>query len=120
MGTKLVIEANIIYINKVLFLFTMSRKLEFLTIQHIKNQSQDVYVQAMDNVLGLYNTRGMRVTDLFVDPEFESAKSKFEQHGIRMNVASASEHVAGIERKTRVLKERIRSRWSRLPYKAIP
>ena len=40
--------------------------------------------------------------------------------GITVYVASAREHVSGIERKTRLLKERVRARRSALPFKKIP
>ena len=62
----------------------------------------------------------MRVTDLSVDPEFAGMTGSFAEEGVRMNPASAREHVAGVERKTRLLKERIRCRWSQLPYEKIP
>ena len=62
----------------------------------------------------------MRVTSYFVDPEFSGLEQELQQVGVKLNVASASEHVANIERKTRVLKERVRSRWSKMPYDRIP
>ena len=37
-----------------------------------------------------------------------------------INVATAEEHVPEIERMIRVIKERYRSLWHRMPYKAMP
>ena len=37
-----------------------------------------------------------------------------------MNAASAKEHVVGIKRKARVVKEGIRARWVVLPYQVVP
>ena len=42
------------------------------------------------------------------------------RYSVSVNVASAREHVAGIERKTRTLKERVRARRSQMPYLKIP
>ena len=67
----------------------------------------------------MYAKRGMRIQELIVDPEFGTDRFRrvLMKSGIAVNVASAKEHVAGVERKTRLLKERIRARRSCLPYK---
>ena len=62
----------------------------------------------------------MRIQELLVDPEFAIVQQEVMRYGTALNVASANEHVSGIERKTRVLKERVRGSWSNLPYKKLP
>ena len=116
---KIILEADIIYVSGITFWFTMSRDLGFMTIERVKNRENTTVIKAMANVVALYSSRGMRISDLYVDPEFGTEKihCAMMNAGIRINVASAKEHVAGIERKTRVLKERVRARRSALPYK---
>ena len=77
---------------------------------------------AMSGVLALYLSKGFRINSIYVDPEFGTAgfREPLMKLAISVNVTSTKEHVAGIERKTRVLKERIKSRWSVLPYMKIP
>lgn len=119
-ATKIVIKADIIYVNKCMFWFTMSRRINFLTIERVLNREHLTILKAMDNVISLYHNRGMRIKDLFVDPEFAPTSDEVARRGIWLNIASQSEHVAGIERKTRVLKEQVRARWSVMPYSKIP
>ena len=119
---RIEIEADVIYINGVMFWFTMSRKLDLLTIERVKSRDTQVVLKAMASVVSLYSSKGMRIQSLYVDPEFgtQAFTEPLLKEGIKVNVASAKEHVAGIERKTRVVKARVRARWSVLPYKKIP
>ena len=119
---KTMLEADVIYVSQLTFWFTLSRKLEFLTVERITNRSTETVLKAMFNVLGLYQTRGLVVRQLCVDAEFGSKPfvSALLRRSITVNSASAREHVSGIERKTRTLKERVRARRSQIPYKRIP
>ena len=76
----------------------------------------------MGSVLALYSSKDFRVNSLYVDPEFgtKAFSEPLMELGITVNAASANEHVAGIERETRVLKEWVRARWSTMPYQKIP
>ena len=100
----------------------MSRKLDFLTIKRIADRKTETIVKATTNVLALYNERGFKVTRLCVDSEFASPAfiSALLRQAITVNAASAREHVAVVERKTCTLKERLRARRSKIPYKKLP
>ena len=90
----------------------MSRKFDLLTIERIHSRQTSSLLKAMRSVLALYSSKGFRINSLYVDPEFGTKvfSEPLMEQGITVNAASANEHVAGIERKTRVLKERIRAR----------
>ena len=51
---KIVLEADVIYVSQLTFWFTMSRKLDFLTIERITDRSTETVLKTMSNVLGLY------------------------------------------------------------------
>ena len=89
-------EGDIIYVNKVMFWFTMTRKLQFLTIERVKNRKKNTILQAMRNVLVFYKSKRMRVKTLYVDPELAPMRSELMDIGTSLNVASANEHVAGV------------------------
>ena len=93
-----------------------------MTIERVPNRETASCLKAMVNVVSLYAKKGMKIQDLIVDPEFGTQRFQdvLRRSGINVNVASAKEHVSGIERKTRVLKERVRARRSALPYKKMP
>jgi len=72
----------------------------------------------------------MRVKIIHADPEFAFMKNEMDTLDIEVipearmapdtNVMAAKEHVSEIERTIRVIKERYRSLWHRLPYKTMP
>ena len=80
-----------------------------------------VYRSALDQVLRTYNARGFRISMIYCNnkykPLFEPIQDEMD---ITMNYASAHEHVPEAERNNRVIKERIRATFHRLPYKALP
>lgn len=95
--------------NKVIFWFTLTRKLQFLTIERIKKSKKDTALWTTRNVLVCYKSKEMRVKDIYVDPEFAPMRNKLLGLGATIYVVSAYEHVVGVERKTRVLKEQGRA-----------
>ena len=70
-----------------------------------------VVLKAMASVVSLYSSKGMRIKNLYVDPEFGSARftEPLLKEGITVSIISGKEHVSGIERNTRDVKERVRS-----------
>ena len=98
------------------------KKVSFLTIERVQTRETTVILKAMKNVVAIYSKRGLRIIELIVDPQFGTERFRIVlmQSGISVNVASAKEHVAGVEQKTRLLKERMRSKRTSLPYKKIP
>ena len=67
---KIVIEPDVIYVSGITFWFTMSRKLDFLTIERIADRKTETIVKATTNVLVLYISKGLTVRSLCVDSEF--------------------------------------------------
>ena len=111
MKDKIVLEADVIYVSGITFWFTMSRKLDFLTIEKVNDRKTETIAKATTNVLALYNSKGLTVRTLCVDAEFGTPAfvSILIRYSVSVNAASAREHVGGIERKTRTLKERVRA-----------
>ena len=76
---------------------------------------------AIDCVFRLYNDVGIAITDVHADNQFASlldpVKDKLE---ITVHNPPAGGHVHEAERNIRVIKERIRATYHRLPYKALP
>ena len=119
---KIVLEADVIYVSGIMFWFTMSRKLDFLTIERIADRRTETIAKATTNVLALYKSKALTVRTLCVDAEFGTPAfiTSMLRYSVSMNEASAREHAGGIERKTRTLKERVRAGRSQMPFKKIP
>ena len=68
-----------------------------------------------------YLKRGFQITTLHVDNEFAPLRALIQDipGGVRVNLASFSEHVSEIERQIRVSKEIIRSIRHSLPFNKV-
>jgi hypothetical protein len=71
-------------------------------------------------VLGVYSTRGFKVTIIMADNQFEPLRGELADMGALINVVSRDEHVPDIERYIRTVKERVRSQHSVLPFRTTP
>ncbi len=80
----------------------------------------DTLLQACDNVFNTYSRRGFKVTDMMMDMQFDPLKKQLMMRNVKLNTASAKEHVGEVERFIRVVKEHVRALRSRLLYNKLP
>ena len=112
---------DIMHVNGLAFLTTVSRKIMYRTTEFLPNQSVQAYRSVLDTVFRIYNKAGFKITTIHCDNEFQPImKSMEDVYGIRMNYASPQEHVPEVERSIRVIKERYRASFHRLPFMKIP
>ena len=112
---------DIMNINGLSFLTTISRKIMYRTTEFIPSQSVKDYRSALDTVFQIYNQAGFKITTIHCDNEFQPIMKEMEKvYGVRMNYANPQEHVPEVERSIRVIKERYRVAFHRLPFKRIP
>ena len=114
------VDADIFIVNKLPFFTTLGQHLLFNTIQHLLNRRAKTIMAAIITVQRLYRARGFVLMRLNVDNEFMNLTSECLGIGITLNVAAANEHVPAIERRIRVIKERVRATRHTLPYKCMP
>ncbi|KAG7373397.1 hypothetical protein IV203_034121 [Nitzschia inconspicua] len=86
-------------VNGLWFLTTISRNIYYRTAQYIENQTAAVYLEAMTDILRIYNLAGFRVTRIHCDNAFRSVMEEIENNfeGIHVNFANAQEHVPEAE-----------------------
>jgi hypothetical protein len=111
---------DIMFVNKIPFLVTISRHIKFGTVEAIKSRHHKVVLAALKNVKRLYAQRGFRVRYGHVDNEFEPMRGDLLDIGIQLNVVSNDEHVPEIERYIRTIKERARCVYNTVPFKRMP
>ena len=69
----------------------------------------------------MYNEAGYRIREIHADNEFRPLfETVADDLDVIMNYTNAGDHVPEAERNNRVLQERVRTAYHRLPYKAIP
>ena len=113
---QVTIAIDIMFINAIPFLITISRNLHFGTVEVLPNRQETTIKNKLRAVTHLYEQRGFRVTSIMADPEFEPLRTTFPQ----LNTCGADEHVPEIERFIRTVKDRVRSVYHSLPYKYVP
>jgi hypothetical protein len=108
-------------INGVPFLTTISRHIMYRTAEWIPNQTSSAYRSVLEHVFRVYQQAGFTVTTIMCDNEFKPLMHDItSHHNIEMNYANPQEHVPEVERNIRVIKERFRTQFHRLPFTMIP
>jgi hypothetical protein len=111
---------DIIFINGIRFLITISRHIRFATGIQLPDAKIETLFSSIQAVNSIYRKRGFEVNALHMDGQFEPLRAKTAEMGITLDVVSNDVHVPEIERFNRVLKERVRSSKATTPFKKLP
>jgi hypothetical protein len=116
---EIVLAIDIFFIGGLMFLLSISRRVQLLIVNHLEKKSEAFIEKALKAQLDIYSSRGFRVTMILTDGESAVAACKdfIRERGVQLNVTSKNEHVPEVERAGRYLKERARAIWNTLPYK---
>ena len=113
---------DIVYVNGLQFLTTISKNLKYRTAQYIPSRSSKDYIKVIREVIAVYQKGGFRVTQLYCDNEFCPLMSQMMElePDININYSSPNEHVPDIERSICVIKERVRATYHGLDFQKLP
>ena len=113
---------DIFFVNKIPFFLTLSRKILFTAVHHLGNRKIPEIFKQFKKIYAYYLQRGFRITTVSADGEFAPIKELIESilGGPSVNLTSANEHVPEIERRIRVVKERVRATRHSMPYRRLP
>jgi hypothetical protein len=100
------------------FIHTISRDIGFRTVSPVPDRSFKTILREILAVLRLYQVRGLHISDIHADNEFDCLREHVRP--VAMNIAPADSHVGEIERSIRTIKERLRSCVHGLPFKRLP
>ena len=112
--------ADIMFINKIPFIVTISRHIHFGTVEMIANRRMETIFKSLTQVINIYKQRGFDVTHILLDGEFEPLRGSLANINIQLNTVANAEHVPEIERYIRTLKERTRCVYNSLPFPDMP
>jgi hypothetical protein len=95
---------DILYVNKIPFLLSISRNIQFTTIARLPDRCATTLTNLIRKICKLYERRGFIIAMCFIDNEFEALRGGLLLHGIALNTCAPGEHVPEIERRIRTVK----------------
>ena len=114
---------DLMYVNGMVFFTSITRALYYRTASPIPNRTAEALYEGLDEVLRLYNSNGFTISKIYCDQEFKPLMDDIKDNftpPIDMDYCATNKHVPEAERNNRVLKERIRAAFHRLPFRALP
>jgi hypothetical protein len=108
------------YVNKIVFLVTISRHLKFATIHMLANRQEKTIAKSLIQVMRVYGSRGFLVKMTHADGEFEVLCGRLADAGSGLNVCSNAEHIPEIKRFIRTVKERAHCMYNSVPFQQFP
>ena len=117
---EVTLACDIMYVNKIPFLMSISRHIRFGTAQHTRNQQGTTIFNGIRSIHQVYLQRGFRIRNAFMDGQFEPLRGNLAKLVILLNTASNDEHVPEIERQIRTVKERTQGIYCTLPFQKMP
>jgi hypothetical protein len=97
---------------------TLSRGISLVIIEFLPSRTATQLVCSVGQVVRIFRRAGFIVQTSMMDMEFEKLKDLLPN--IALNTTATQEHVGEIERKIRVIKERVRGTIGTLLYKMLP
>ena len=96
---------DLMYVNKVPLLVTLSRNIKFGTLEAVADQKEATLLKCIKWVVTLYRKAGFRVTITLMDGEFIPLRGGLAELGLRLNETSRDEHVGDIEQYIHTVKD---------------
>ena len=117
---KVTLCVDVMYVNRVAMLVSISRKIRFGTLEVIPNNKSTVLMKGLKSILQVYQRGGFQVEAALMDGEFGHLRGELASMGVTLNETSRDEHMGEIERFIRTIKERMRAIYNTLPFQRIP
>jgi hypothetical protein len=114
------LAADVMHVNGIPMLVTISRNIRFATVEPIPNRNITTLVSGIKSVATIYKRAGFHITAAKMDGEFEPMRGNLADLGIVLNETARDEHVGEVERFIRTLKERMRAIYNMLPFTNMP
>jgi hypothetical protein len=102
------IAVNIMYINDIPLMMTMSQAIHFGTVVMIKNKTKSMIIKSIQQIINTYQGRGFRIKHILGDRQFEFIRKHMVRKDINVNITGRDEHIPEIERYIRTVKDTLR------------
>ena len=88
---------DIMFINKMPFLVTISCNIKFGTVELLLNHQEDTVTKSLQAVMHLYGSCGFLVQMVHVDSKFKALQGPLAGAGSGLNVCTNNKHVPEVE-----------------------
>jgi hypothetical protein len=117
---KVVLCVDVMKVNRMPFLVTISRAIKFGTVAWLKNARTYTILKKITDVRNIYIKRGFLLEIVEVDGQFEPLRGALSELGVTLNRCYRDEHGPSAERMIHTLKERCRYIYNTLLFKKLP
>lgn len=111
---------DVMYLNGIAFLISISRALKFCTAEALENRKGDTLLTGIKRIKMIYARRGFLANRALGDNEFSHLETGLSGMGMALNTVARDKHVPEVERHIRTLKERCRATYKSLPFRRMP
>ena len=100
------------------FFHTISRKLQFRTVEYIESENHQTILHSLQKVIKIYKTRGFNIEYICGGHQFEFIREDIRP--ILLKIALVGEHVPEVEQSIQTVKGETRTVYQSLPYNKFP
>jgi hypothetical protein len=111
---------DLMYINEIPFMMTISQAIQFGTAEIIKNKTISTILKSLQQIIDTYHGRFFRIKHILGARQFECIRKHMELQSINVNITGRDEHVPEIKRDIRTVKEITRAIFNTLPFDILP
>jgi hypothetical protein len=116
---RVTLAADVMFVNLVPFLVSVSRNINLITIEHAPSpRTASSLGSLLQRIILVYARAGFTVQSILMDIEFEKVRDHVPM--LDVNTTAASEHVGDIERHICLIKEQAQGIVCTLPYSRLP
>ena len=109
--------ADVFFVDGTAFLMTVSRRIKFITSEHVPVRAAKSLAEHIDQVVQVYARAGFTIRTILMDGEFEKIKDLVPR--LECNTSAVKEHMSEAEQGIRTIKERVRGLITMLPFEHI-
>ena len=98
------LAGDIMFINGIRFINTISIHVNFMTSEHIPNAEASTLQESIRQVKQIYMQRGFKITNILTDGKFICIRDNLSKLQINLNICSNDEHLGEIVRLNHTIK----------------
>ena len=118
--TKVILFVDIMFVNRLAVLTTLSKHLHFRTAEGLTSLSNRNLEEGLKKTISTYRSQGFTVTKVLGDRQFAGTQRFLSKFKVTLNLTARDEHVPQIERFHQTIKERCRSAYHNTPFQHLP
>ena len=109
---------DIFYVDEITFLHTISRKLQFRTVEYIASETHESIQSSIQKVINIYEKRGFNIEYICADKQFESVREYIRP--IHLKISAVGEHVPEVDHSIQTVKGDIQTLYHLMPCNRFP